>query len=122
MRQMVASRKPEGEMPTGRVPGRDDCMGIDGVALRERGDVVETRRNILKRRRPSSAGVPDTPVFDGPDGESVCLQRGAHMTAVGQVVLGSPPSAVKEDDDRERSMGGTARKPQNPRTAVLPAP
>ena len=63
------------------------------------------RANVFEGAWPTSAGIADAAILDVPGGNAFRGQRGAEVSAVGQIVLGAPVASVDGHHHRERAFG-----------------
>ena len=112
VRQMIPASVPEREMATGGVAQRDDAREIEGVGFSQNADEIEARSCVLKGRRPTAAARSGAAVLYRPAGDALITEGAAQAAGIGEVALGLPPTAVKEDDHRNPIVVVRPREPQ----------
>ncbi len=98
-RERSARRRPQRELPAGRVPDRHDAGEIE--RCRDVGQGVDTCGYVEERRRPAAAAT-DAAVLEVPGGEAVGGQIEAEPLHQRAVVLCAPVPAVHDDGNRMR--------------------
>jgi hypothetical protein len=71
-------------------------------------DVAGCEADVLKGSRPAAAKVANPPVFDVARDYPLGGEGGAEMPDMREVILGSPETAMDNEEQRERSF--TVRK------------
>src|SRR5580700_187952 len=95
----------EGELSAGGVAHHRDFGRVEVVSFCNLRDVTISVANVFEGAGPASAAIADAAVLDVPGGNSFRGQRGAEVSAVGQVVLDAPVASVNGHRHRERALG-----------------
>jgi hypothetical protein len=99
-RDAATPGEPEGEMPTRRVPDRDDASEIESMVWRERPQVLGGGGDIDECAGPAAARLTDPPVLDIPTGDAARGEVIAESIHQVESVAGAPVATVDKDDDR----------------------
>jgi len=94
----------ERELSASGVTHHQDLCGVEVVALGNLWQVTIGIANVFKSAGPASAGVADAAVLDVPGGDAFGGQRGAQVSGVGEVILGTPEASVNIHNHRKRAF------------------